>query len=99
MVHAVAWRAVGGRAVGLGVGQRGQCGQARHAGQALQAFAVLQALGAAGAQAPGGLQAPRPRGASVVALGLVGDLARVQQAHLLGGGRAKQERVWVLVMS
>jgi len=87
VVHGVARRAVGGGAVGLRAGQRGQGGHGGHAAQPLQPLQVVQALAAAG----GGLQAARQRGEGVVALGLVGHAARVQQAHHLTGEGGEEE--------
>lgn len=85
VVDGVAWRAVGWRAVGLGAGQRGEGRHGRDAGETLQALDMVHALAAAGRHASRGLQAARQRRDGIVALWLVGDTARVQQAHHLKG--------------
>lgn len=98
-VHAVGRSAVGGRAVGLGVGQRGETGDVGDTGQALQALDVLQTLGAAGPHAPGGLQASCQGGEGVVTLGLVGHPAWVQQTHHLERGRESVIAVTVTLLT
>lgn len=90
VVDGVARRAVGGRAVGLGAGQRGEGRHGRDAGETLQALDVVHALAAAGRHASRGLQAARQRGDGVVALRLVGDAAGVQQTHHLKGRQVRR---------
>lgn len=85
MVHGVARRVVGGGAVGLGAGQRGQCRHGGNAGQSLQALDVIHTLATTG-----GLQAAGQGGDGVVALRLVGHATRVQQAHHLKGGKEEE---------
>lgn len=82
MVHGVARRVVGGGAVGLGAGQRGQRRHGGNACETLQAFDVIHTLATAG-----GLQAAGQGGDGVVALRLMGNAARVEQAHHLTGGK------------
>lgn len=77
VVHGVARRTVGRRAVGLGAGQRGKSRHGRDAGQTLQTLDVVHALAAAGRHASGGLEGAGQRRDGVVALGLVGHAARV----------------------
>lgn len=85
VVHGVARGIVGRGAVGLGAGQRGEGRHGGHAGETLQALDVVHPLAAAG-----GLQAAGQGGDGVVALGLVGDAARVEQTHHLTGGRRRK---------
>lgn len=96
VVHGVAWRTVGGGAVGLGAGQRGQSRHGGNTGETLQTLDVIHALAAAGRHAGRGLEAARQRGDGVVALGLMGHTTRVQQTHHLIGrkdGRNEGERI------
>lgn len=90
MVHSVGWGTVGGRAVGLGVGQGG------HAGQAWQTLQAPLGTVAAGRHATPGLH-PTGQGREgkvTLVAGLVGHSSRVQQPHHLERQRRGERLEW-----